>query len=132
VENTFPRHAADSAHVVRLSTHERDDPKARAGAAPIFGGRFHANRPVIGGRTARGAASSSIFYGSHAETTGAGEFGLRVARGFEIMTFVLQGENAHDDTETRRSPGAGSRTASASRRARARSRSDSIRICAGR
>jgi redox-sensitive bicupin YhaK (pirin superfamily) len=71
-------------------------------ASTIFGGRFHANKPVVGGRTPRGAASSSVFYWSHAETTGACEFGLHGHEGFEIMTFVLAGENAHYDTETRR------------------------------
>ncbi len=68
----------------------------------MFGGRFHANKPVVGGRTARGAPASSTFYWSHAVTTGDCEFGLHAHQGFEIMTFVLEGENAHYDTETRR------------------------------
>jgi redox-sensitive bicupin YhaK (pirin superfamily) len=70
--------------------------------ATMFGGRFHSNKPVVGGRGPSGAPSAALFYWSHAYATGDCEFGLHPHEGFEIMTFVLDGENAHYDTETRR------------------------------
>jgi redox-sensitive bicupin YhaK (pirin superfamily) len=69
--------------------------------ATMFGGRFHANKPVVGGRDPSGRPSAALFYWSHAITTGDCEFGLHAHEGFEIMTFVLDGENAHYDTTTR-------------------------------
>jgi redox-sensitive bicupin YhaK (pirin superfamily) len=75
-------------------------PKQDQLQATMFGGRFHANKPVVGGRDPRGAAASALFYWSHAYATGACEFGLHPHEGFEIMTFVLAGENAHYDTAT--------------------------------
>ncbi len=69
--------------------------------AVIFDGRFIANKPVTGGRLADGAPSSSLFYWSHAEVTGDCEFPLHPHEGFEIMTFVLAGQNSHYDTETK-------------------------------
>ena len=68
----------------------------------MFGGRFHSNKPVVGGRDPSGAPSAALFYWSHAYVTGDCEFGLHPHEGFEIMTFVLDGENAHYDTETGR------------------------------
>jgi quercetin 2,3-dioxygenase len=69
--------------------------------ARMFGGRFHSNKPVVGGRTASGDASSVLFYWSHSVATDDCEFGLHPHEGFEIMTFILEGENAHYDTATR-------------------------------
>jgi redox-sensitive bicupin YhaK (pirin superfamily) len=69
--------------------------------ATMFGGRFHANKPVVGGRDPSGRPSAALFYWSHAIAIGDCEFGLHAHEGFEIMTFVLEGENAHYDTTTR-------------------------------
>lgn len=68
--------------------------------ARIFGGNFHANKPVASGAKSAVAPYSNLFYWSHAVATGDVEFGLHPHEGFEIMTFVLAGENTHYDTET--------------------------------
>jgi redox-sensitive bicupin YhaK (pirin superfamily) len=63
---------------------------------------LRSNKPVLGGRLPNGTPTSSLFYWSHTTSTEGFEFGLHGHRGFEILTFVLQGENAHYDTATRR------------------------------
>jgi redox-sensitive bicupin YhaK (pirin superfamily) len=77
-------------------------PRASHVAATLFGGRLHANKPVVGGRTALGHPAAALFYWSHSRTTDACEFPLHGHEGFEIITVVLAGENAHVDTATRR------------------------------
>lgn len=68
--------------------------------AVIFGGNFHTNKPVASGAKAAVAPYSNLFYWSHAVATADVAFGLHPHEGFEIMTFVLEGENIHYDTET--------------------------------
>ena len=68
--------------------------------ARIFGGNFHTNKPVASGAKSAVAPYSNLFYWSHAIATDDVEFGLHPHEGFEIMTFVLAGENTHYDTET--------------------------------
>jgi hypothetical protein len=67
----------------------------------VFGGRLRSNKPVTGGRLSNGRRTSSIFYWSHSIAEGECEFGLHGHEGFEILTFVLRGENAHYDTVSR-------------------------------
>jgi len=59
---------------------------------------IRANKPVVGGRTADGRPSAGLFYWSHSRFTADFEFGLHRHEGFEILTFVLDGENSHFDT----------------------------------
>ena len=63
-----------------------------------MGGVLQANKPVVGGKSADGMPSAGLFYWSHSRFTGDFEFGLHGHEGFEIMTFVLEGENSHFDT----------------------------------
>ena len=63
-----------------------------------MGGVLHANKPMVGGQSADGVPSAGLFYWSHSHFTGDFEFGLHGHEGFEIMTFVLDGENSHFDT----------------------------------
>jgi redox-sensitive bicupin YhaK (pirin superfamily) len=67
----------------------------------VFAGRLRSNKPVTGGRLSNGRRTSSIFYWSHSIAEGECEFGLHGHEGFEILTFVLRGENAHYDTVSR-------------------------------
>jgi redox-sensitive bicupin YhaK (pirin superfamily) len=69
-------------------------------AAP-FGGVFRANKPVVGGHSADGQLSAGLFYWSHSRFHDDFEFGLHHHEGFEIATFILEGENSHYDTATR-------------------------------
>ena len=62
------------------------------------GGVIRANKPVVGGHSADGLPSAGLFYWSHSRFTDDFEFGLHRHEGFEILTFVLDGENAHFDT----------------------------------
>ena len=62
------------------------------------GGIIRANKPVVGGTSADGAPSAALFYWSHSHFTQDFEFGLHHHEGFEIVTFVLEGENSHFDT----------------------------------
>ncbi len=66
--------------------------------ANAFGGILRANKPVIGGAGADGRPSAALFYWSHSNFTDDFEFGLHRHEGFEIVTFVLTGENSHFDT----------------------------------
>jgi len=63
-----------------------------------MGGVLQANKPIVGGRSADGMPSAGLFYWSHSHFTDNFEFGLHRHEGFEIMTFVLDGENSHFDT----------------------------------
>ena len=62
------------------------------------GGVIRANKPIVGGTSADGVPSAALFYWSHSHFTGDFEFGLHHHEGFEIVTFVLEGENSHFDT----------------------------------
>ncbi len=63
-----------------------------------MGGVIRANKPVVGGQSADGRPSAGLFYWSHSRFTDDFEFGLHHHEGFEIVTFVLDGENSHFDT----------------------------------
>jgi redox-sensitive bicupin YhaK (pirin superfamily) len=67
---------------------------------PAVGGVLQANKPVVGGRLASGERSAALFYWSHSRFLGDFEFGLHRHEGFEIATFILEGENSHFDTAT--------------------------------
>src|SRR4051812_47751455 len=68
---------------------------------PVLGGVLQANKPVVGGRTSTGELSAALFYWSHNRFLGDFEFGLHRHEGFEVATFILEGENDHYDTTTR-------------------------------
>ena len=70
--------------------------------ATIFGGNFHTNKTVTQGAGTDIAPYSNIFYWSHARSTGACEFALHAHEGFEIMTFIWEGENSHYDTYSKK------------------------------
>lgn len=65
----------------------------------IFGGRFHANKPVYNGKT-NVKPYSNLFYWSNGYVNDACEFGLHPHEGFEIMTFLFEGTIEHYDTAT--------------------------------
>jgi redox-sensitive bicupin YhaK (pirin superfamily) len=65
----------------------------------IFGGRFHANKPVFQGK-ANVKPYSSLFYWSNGYVHEKCEFGLHPHQGFEIMTFLFEGKISHYDTQT--------------------------------
>lgn len=66
----------------------------------IFNGRFRANKPVFNGKS-NVKPYSSLFYWSNGYIDEACEFGLHPHQGFEIMTFLLDGESEHYDTSSR-------------------------------
>jgi redox-sensitive bicupin YhaK (pirin superfamily) len=66
----------------------------------IFNGRFLVNKPVASGTNTNVAPYSNLFYWSHAVAIGDCEFGLHPHKGFEIMTFILEGNVTHYDTAT--------------------------------
>lgn len=70
--------------------------------ATMFGGNFITNKPVAQGPKAASLPYSSLFYWSHARATGPVEFGLHPHKGFEIMSFVWEGENIHYDTSSQK------------------------------
>jgi quercetin 2,3-dioxygenase len=65
----------------------------------IFGGRFHANKPVFNGKS-NTKPYSSLFYWSNGYINDNCEFGLHPHEGFEIMTFLFEGTIQHYDTAT--------------------------------
>lgn len=65
----------------------------------IFGGRFHANKPVFQGKS-NVKPYSSLFYWSNGYVDDKCEFGLHPHEGFEIMTFLFDGKISHYDTQT--------------------------------
>ena len=67
----------------------------------IFDGNFLTNKPVANGTKDNVKPYSSLFYWSHARAIGECEFGLHPHEGFEIMTFVLEGNVTHYDTATK-------------------------------
>jgi redox-sensitive bicupin YhaK (pirin superfamily) len=66
----------------------------------IFGGRFHANKPVYNGK-ANVKPYSCLFYWSNGYVNEQCEFGLHPHQGFEIMTFLFKGTIEHYDTATK-------------------------------
>ena len=66
----------------------------------IFGGRFHANKPVYNGQS-NVKPYSSLFYWSNGYVNENCEFGLHPHEGFEIMTFLFEGTIEHYDTATK-------------------------------
>ena len=76
--------------------------KAQQINAVIFNGKFHTNKSVTQGAKKELGPYSNIFYWSHARATGPCEFGLHGHEGFEIMTFIWEGENAHFDTASQK------------------------------
>lgn len=66
----------------------------------IFGGRFHANKPVFNGKS-NVKPYSSLYYWSNGYVNENCEFGLHPHEGFEIMTFLFEGTIEHYDTATK-------------------------------
>jgi redox-sensitive bicupin YhaK (pirin superfamily) len=66
------------------------------------GGILRANKPVVGGYTVDHQATGGLFYWSHSRFDDDFEFGLHPHQGFEIVTFVLEGDNSHYDTASRK------------------------------
>ena len=73
-------------------------PKSQQVQARLFGGRFVVNKPVASGANPATAPYSNVFYWSHAVALEDCEFALHPHQGFEIMTFILDGQVAHFDT----------------------------------
>lgn len=67
----------------------------------IFNGNFVVNKPVASGTKATVKPYSNLFYWSHGVTSDDCEFGLHPHEGFEIMTFILEGQVNHYDTATK-------------------------------
>jgi quercetin 2,3-dioxygenase len=67
----------------------------------IFNGNFIVNKPVASGTKQAVKPYSSLFYWSHAVAIEDCEFGLHPHEGFEIMTFILEGNVTHYDTATK-------------------------------
>lgn len=72
--------------------------KSQQVQALLFGGRFVVNKPVASGATPATAPYSNVFYWSHAVALEDCEFALHPHQGYEIMTFILDGQVAHFDT----------------------------------
>jgi redox-sensitive bicupin YhaK (pirin superfamily) len=56
------------------------------------------NKPIVGGHTADGESSGQLYYWSHSTFKTNFEFGLHPHQGFEIITYILEGQNSHFDT----------------------------------
>jgi len=67
----------------------------------IFNGTFVLNKPVANGFSKTVAPYSNLFYWSHAIALEDCEFGLHPHEGFEIMTFILDGQVTHFDTASK-------------------------------
>ncbi len=66
----------------------------------IFNGKLVVNKPVYNGAGNNILPYSNLFYWSHSTATDDCEFGLHPHKGFEIMTFILEGNVSHYDTAT--------------------------------
>ena len=69
--------------------------------ANIFNGNFVVNKPVANVNKTSVQPYSNLFYWSHGYTLQNIEFGLHPHEGFEIMTFILEGNISHYDTATK-------------------------------
>jgi redox-sensitive bicupin YhaK (pirin superfamily) len=67
----------------------------------IFNGNFLVNKPVASGTKQTVKPYSNLFYWSHAVAIEDCEFGLHPHEGFEILTFILEGNVTHYDTATK-------------------------------
>jgi len=67
----------------------------------ILDGKFITNKPIVNGFKDEVAPYSNIFYWSNGVALDDCEFGLHPHEGFEIMTFIIEGEVAHYDTATK-------------------------------
>ena len=67
----------------------------------IFNGRFVVNKPVANGLSKTVAPYSNLFYWSHAIALEDCEFELHPHEGFEIITFILDGQVTHFDTASK-------------------------------
>ena len=67
----------------------------------IFGGRFQTNKPIYYQGEKHVSPRSNIFYWSHGKANEDIEFPLHPHEGFEIFSFIIEGENLHFDTETK-------------------------------
>jgi redox-sensitive bicupin YhaK (pirin superfamily) len=75
--------------------------KAEQFNATIFNGNFLVNKPVASGTKLSVKPYSNLFYWSHAVAIDDCEFGLHPHEGFEIMTFIIEGQMTHYDTASK-------------------------------
>lgn len=68
---------------------------------PLFDGAFIENKPIPFPDRNGTMAYSSLFYWAHLEAFKSSEFPLHPHEGFEIMSFILEGEGKHYDTATK-------------------------------
>lgn len=67
----------------------------------IFNGKLIANKPVAARTKTSVTPYSNLFYWSQGVAMDDCEFGLHPHEGFEIMTFILEGNVSHFDTATK-------------------------------
>jgi redox-sensitive bicupin YhaK (pirin superfamily) len=67
----------------------------------IFNGNFIVNKPVTSGTKSTVKPYSNLFYWSHAVAIDDCQFGLHPHEGFEIMTFIIEGQVTHYDTASK-------------------------------
>jgi redox-sensitive bicupin YhaK (pirin superfamily) len=75
--------------------------KAEQFNTTIFNGNFLVNKPVASGTKLSVKPYSNLFYWSHAVAIDDCEFGLHPHEGFEIMTFIIEGQVNHYDTASK-------------------------------
>jgi len=75
--------------------------KAEQFNTTIFNGNFLVNKPVASGTKLSVKPYSNLFYWSHAVAIDDCEFGLHPHEGFEIMTFIIEGQVTHYDTASK-------------------------------
>ena len=68
----------------------------------IFNGKFIVNKPVISGAQKLVEPCSNIYYFSHSVAIADCQFPLHGHSGFEIITFIIEGDIEHFDTETKK------------------------------
>jgi redox-sensitive bicupin YhaK (pirin superfamily) len=73
----------------------------RQGTGSFDGGKITEIKPIdFPGGTSRAARIGPLFYWAWASANGEGVIGMHPHRGFEIMSYVLEGELGHTDTLT--------------------------------